>query len=293
MDGKHVVITGATAGIGQASAIALAKSGARITLVARSQKKAENTLTEIKAASGRDDHRYVIANFSSLESVRKGAEEILSWGDKIDVLQNNAGFAGSERRETVDGFEENFAVNHLAPFLLTGMLLPLILNEGSRIVNVGSHSYSFVKGMKFDDLQSKNGFKPLKVYSHSKLANNLFTIELADRLKSRGVTCNVLHPGTVNTNLGAQDTGFVASTVKFLTKYVPILFKTPEQGAATSNYLCQSDEVANVTGKYFVDCKQVQPKPWGEDMEAAKLLWKLSEEMTGFIYQKLEPSTNS
>ena len=287
MDGKHVVITGATAGIGQASAIALAKSGAKITFLARSQSKAENTLAEIKAASGRDHHRYVIADFSSLESVRKGAEEILSWGEKIDVLQNNAGYAASERRETVDGFEENFAVNHLAPFLLTGILLPLILNKGSRIVNVGSHSYSFVKGMNFDDLQSKNGYKPLKVYSYSKLANNLFTVELADRLKAHGVTCNVLHPGTVNTSLGTQDKGFVASTVKFLTKYAPFLFKTPEQGAATSNYLCQSDEVANVTGKYFVDCKQVQPKPWGEDMEAAKRLWTLSEEMTGFTYQTL------
>lgn len=287
MNGKHVVITGATAGIGQASAIALAKSGAKVTLVARSQEKAEHTLKELSDGSGRSDHRYVIANFSSLDSVRKGAEEILSWGDNIDVLQNNAGYAGSERRETVDGFEETFAVNHLAPFLLTGILLPSILNEGSRIVNVGSHSYSFVKGMKFDDLQSKKSFKPLKVYSHSKLANNLFTIELAERLKSHGVTCNVLHPGTVNTNLGTQDPGLVAYTVKFLTKYLPVLFKTPEQGAATSNYLCQSDEVSNVTGKYFVNCKQVQPKPWGEDMVSAKRLWKLSEEMTGFTYPAL------
>ena len=288
MKGKHVVITGATGGIGQASAIALAKYGARITFVARNQQKAENTLAEIKAVSGRDDHRYVLADFSSLESVRKGAEEILSWGEKIDVLQNNAGYGAPERRETVDGFEENFAVNHLAPFLLTGILLPLILNEGSRIVNVGSHSYSFVKkGMNFDDLQSKNGFAPLRVYSHSKLANNLFTIELADRLKSHGVTCNVLHPGTVSTNLGAEGSGFVATTVKILNKFAPFLLKTPEQGAATSNYLCQSDEVANVTGKYFVNCKQVQPKPWGEDMEAARRLWKLSEEMTGFIYPKL------
>lgn len=288
MNGKHVVITGATAGIGQASAIALAKSGARITLVARSQQKAENTLAVIKAASGRDDHRFVIADFSSLESVRKGAEEILSWGDKIDVLQNNAGYAAPEWRETIDGFEENFAVNHLAPFLLTGILLPLVLNEGSRIVNVGSHSYSFVKkGMNFDDLQSKNGFSPLKTYSHSKLANNLFTIALAERLKPHGVTCNVLHPGTVSTKLGTEGSGFVISATKFLNKVAPFLFKTPEQGAATSNYLCQSDEVANITGKYFVNCKQVQPKPWGEDMEAAKRLWNLSEEMVSFTYPKL------
>lgn len=287
LDGKHIVITGSTAGIGQASAIALAKAGARITLVARSQEKAEATLAQVKEASGRDDHRYVLADFSSFEAIRKGAEEILSWGDKIDVLQNNAGIGGSIRRETKDGFEENFAVNHLAPFLLTGLLLPLIKHEGARVVNVGSHSYSFVKGMKFDDLQSEKAFKPLKVYSHSKLANNLFTVELAERLKPHGVTCNVLHPGTVNTTLGTQDKGFAATIVKFLTKYAPFLFITPEKGAATSNYLSGSDEVANVTGKYFVDCKQVQPKPWAEDMEAAKRLWTLSEEMTGFTYPKL------
>ncbi len=289
LESKHVVVTGATSGIGQASAIALAGAGARVTLVARSQEKAENTLAQIEAASGRNNHRYALADFSSLESVRKGAEEILSWGDKIDVLQNNAGYAAPEWRQTVDGFEENFAVNHLAPFLLTGMLLPLALNNGSRIVNVGSHSYSFVKkGMDFDDLQSsKDSFAPLKVYSHSKLANNLFTIELAARLKSHGVTCNVLHPGTVNTNLGTEGTGFVITGVKILTRVAPFLFKTAEQGAATSNYLCQSDDVADVTGKYFVNCRQVQPKPWGEDMEAAKRLWKVSEEMTNFSYQPL------
>lgn len=284
LDGKHIVITGATAGIGKASAIALAKSGARITIVARNKQKAENTLAEIKAASGRDDHRYVLADFGSFESIRSGAEEILRWGDKIDVLQNNVGMAGSVRRETKDGFEENFAVNHLAPFLLTGLLLPLLKNEGSRIVNVGSHAYSFVDGMNFDDLQSESAFKPLRVYAHSKLANNLFTIELAERLKPHGVTCNILHPGTVKTTLGQQDKGLVASIMRFTTRYVPILFKTPDQGAATSNFLSESDEVANVTGKYFVDSKQVQPKPWAEDMEAAKRLWALSEEMTGFTY---------
>lgn len=283
LEGKHVVITGATGGIGQASAIALAKSGARITIVARNQEKAESTLAEIKAASDRDDHRFVLANFSDLASIRSGAEEILSWGDNIDILLNNVGIANSVRRETVDGFEETLAVNHLVPFLLTGLLLPL-MNEGSRIVNVGSLGHSFVKGMNFDDLQSEKTFKPLTVYAYTKLANNLFTIELADRLKSKGVTCNVLHPGSVNTSLGRQDEGLVASILKFCTKYLPMLFKTPEQGAATSIYLCESDEVANITGKYFSDCRQTAPKPWAEDTEAAKRLWALSEEMTGFTY---------
>lgn len=284
LEGKHVVITGATAGIGQASAIALAKSGARITIVARNQQKAENTLAEIKAASGRDDHRFALADFGSLASVRSAAEEILSWGDKIDVLQNNAGIAQSEYRESADGYEELFAVNHLAGFLLTGILLPLLQHKGARVVNVSATAYGIVKGMNFDDLPTNRNFERNKSYAYSKLANVLFTKELAERLKPHGATCNVLHPGAVGTTLGSGDTGWVLRIAAFLIKYFPFMFKTPEQGAATSNYLSASDEVANITGKYFVDCKQVPLKPVGEDMEAAKRLWALSEDMAGFTY---------
>lgn len=287
LEGKHIVITGATAGIGQASAIALAKAGARITIVARNKQKIEATLAELKAVSGRDDHRFALADFGSLSSVRKGAEEILSWGDKIDVLQNNAGIASSELRKTEDGYEELFAVNHLAPFLLTGMLLPLLMNKGSRIVNVSAMIYSSAKGMNFDDLPVTKNFEPLKGYAYSKLANILFTKELAERLKPHGVTCNVLHPGAVGTTLGADDKGWVLSIASFLIKYFPFMFKTAEQGAATSNYLSASDEVANVTGKYFVDCKQVPLKPVGENMEEAKRLWKVSEEMADFTYPEI------
>ena len=286
LEGKHVVITGATAGIGQASAISLAKSGARITIVARNPQKIEDTLAEISAVSGRDDHRFAVADFGSLASVRRAAEEILSWGDKIDVLQNNAGIASSVYRESSDGYEELFAVNHLAGFLLTGLLLPL-LNEGSRIINVSAMIYASVKGINFDDLPVTKNFDPLKGYAYSKLANILFTKELAERLKPHGVTCNVLHPGAVSTTLGAEDKGWVLTIASFLIKYFPILFKTPEQGAATSNYLSESNEVANITGKYFVNCKQVPLKPVGEDMEAAKRLWLLSEKMAGFNYPKL------
>ncbi|WP_299661463.1 SDR family NAD(P)-dependent oxidoreductase [uncultured Psychromonas sp.] len=286
LEGKHVVITGATAGIGQASAISLAKSGARITIVARNQQKIENTLATLKAATGRDDHRFVLADFSCLASVRRAAEEILSWDDKIDVLQNNAGIASSVYRETSDGYEELFAVNHLAGFLLTGLLLPL-LNEGARIINVSAMIYASVKGINFDDLPATKNFDPLKGYAYSKLANILFTKELAERLKPHGVTCNVLHPGAVSTTLGAEDKGRVLTIASFLIKYFPIFFKTPEQGAATSNYLSESDDIANVTGKYFVNCKQVPLKPVGEDMEAAKRLWALSEKMTGFTYPEI------
>lgn len=282
MDGKHVVITGATAGIGQASAVALAKSGARITVMGRNPERAEETLALVKEASVRDDHRVVLSDLSSLASVRRAAEEILQWNEPIDVLLNNAGVGTTVRHVTEDGFEQMFAVNHLAPFLLTGLLLPRLLNEGSRIVNVGSHSYSFVKnGINFDDLQSTGKFKSIAVYSHSKLCNNLFTIELAERLKPHGVTCNVLHPGNVNTALGTQDGGVIATIVKVV---AGLFFVSPEKGAETQNYLSESDEVANVTGKYFSNCKQVQVKPWAEDFDAARRLWAISEEMTGFTY---------
>jgi len=284
LDGKHVVITGATAGIGKASAIALAKAGARITIVARNQLKIENTLAELKVVSSRDDHRYALADFGSLASVRSAAEKILSWGDTIDVLQNNAGIASSVHRETEDGYEELFAVNHLAGFLLTGMLMPLLLNKGTRIVNVSAMIYASVQGMNFDDLPTTKSFDPLKGYAYSKLANILFTKELSERLKPHGVTCNVLHPGAVRTMLGSEDKGWVLTIASFLIKYFPFMFKTAEQGAATSNYLSASDEVRDVTGKYFVDCKEVPLKPVGLDMDAAKRLWKISEEMTDFTY---------
>lgn len=284
---KHIVITGATSGIGKASALALAKSGARITIVARNQQKAESTLAEIKEVSSRDDHRFVLADFGSLASVRSAGEEILNWGDNIDVLLNNAGIASSVYRETQDGYEELFAVNHLAPFLLTGILLPLLRKEGGRIVNVAAMAYGIVKGMNFDDLPKSQNFEPNNAYAYSKLANVLFTKELAKRLKSTGITCNTLHPGAVATTLGSKDTGWLLTIMSTLIKYLPFLFKTPEQGAKTSIYLSESDEVANLTGKYFVDCKQVKLKPVGEDMEAAKRLWTLSEEMTGFTYPEL------
>lgn len=285
---KHIVISGATSGIGRATAMALAQAGARITIIARNRQKADETLAELKMVSRRDDHRVTLADFGSLASVRSSAEEILSWGDNIDVLLNNAGIASSAFRETKDGYEELIAVNYLAPFLLTGLLLPLLLNKGSRIVNVSAMAYGVVKGMNFDDLPKTKNFEPMKGYAYSKLANVLFTKELAERLKPRGVSCNVLHPGAVRTTLGSTDSGWFLTIAAFLIKYFPFMFKTPEQGAATSIYLATADEVADITGKYFVDCKQVALKPVGEDMQAAKRLWTLSEGMTGFTYPKIQ-----
>lgn len=162
-----------------------------------------------------------------------------------------------------------------------------LLSEGSRVVNVSAMAYGVVKGMNFDDLPKTKNFEPMKGYAYSKLANVLFTKELSERLKAKGASCNVLHPGAVGTTLGSKDTGWFLSIAAFLIKYLPFMFNTAEQGAATSNHLSSSDEVANVTGKYFVDCKQKPLKPVGEDMAATKRLWAISEQMTGFTYPEI------
>ena len=199
------------------------------------------------------------------------------------MLLNNAGLMNSHRRETVDGYEETLAVNHFAPFLLTGLLLPAIKSAGSsaRIVNVASGAHKFVKGMQFDDLQSENEFKMFNVYGRSKLANMLFTRSLAKRLEADGITVNCLHPGAVSTSIGKQHGEWLATILHAILKP---FFRDPLKGAETSLYLCTSPEVANISGAYFDNCKKVDPKPWAEDDVAAERLWALSEECVGFKY---------
>ncbi len=213
VEGKHILITGATAGIGLAAAKNLAQAGARITLTARNPEKGSQALREISAGSERDDHAVVAMDFASLQSVREGVQRFLSANDRLDILLNNAGVVNTSRKLTADGFEETFAVNHLAPFLLTGLLLPVLLNPGSRIVNVASDAHTFVRGMDFDDLQAESGYRTFGVYGRSKLANMLFTIELAERLNKHSVTCNSLHPGAVSTSLGTQNGGLMSKVL--------------------------------------------------------------------------------
>jgi len=280
MKGKHIAITGPTAGIGRIAALEFARRGAKLTLFCRNPDKARQLQQEIIDAGG-DALEVIILDMADLDSVRKAAAQFLETGRPLDVLLNNAGIVNTSRRESADGFEETLAVNHFAPFLLTGLLLPVLQQApAARIVNVASHAHTFVKDMGWDDMQAEQNYKTFREYGRSKLANILFTRSLASRLEGQDITVNCLHPGAVATSLGTNN-GFMG---KVLTTLLKPFFRSPDKGAETSIYLCCSDEVDKVTGAYFVDCKQKNPRPWGQDDEAAALLWRYTEETVGFTY---------
>lgn len=281
MQGKHVAITGPTAGIGRTASLELARRGARLTLFCRSREKGLALQQEIIAAGGLKPS-IIIMDMADLGSVRRAAEEFIAREKSLDVLLNNAGVVNTSRKETVDGFEETLAVNHFAPFLLTGLLLPVLQKTpGARIVNVASDAHAFVKGMGFEDMHARKNYKTFREYGRSKLANILFTRRLANLLKGHDITVNCLHPGAVATSLGTQNGGV-------LTKVLPLLlkpfFRSPQQGAQTSIYLCSSEEVAGISGEYFINCKRSKAKPWARDDAAAERLWAYTEQTLNFTY---------
>ena len=281
MHGKHVAITGPTAGIGRTAALEIARRGADLSLFCRNPDKALALQQDIIAAGGTAP-TVIMMDMANLGSVRQAAAEFLALGRPLDVLLNNAGLVNTSRKETTDGFEETLAVNHFAPFLLTGLLLPALRQAPSaRIVNVASHAHSFVKSMGFEDMQAEHGYKTFREYGRSKLANILFTRNLAGKLQDQGITVNCLHPGAVATSLGTNNKGALSSILPALLKP---FFRSPEQGASTSIYLCCSDEVSAISGAYFVNCKQAKSKPWAQDDEAARRLWAYTEECIGFSY---------
>lgn len=281
MNGRHVLITGPTAGIGRSAALSLANQGAKLTLFCRNREKAEALSRDIVEA-GNDAPGIIMMDMAELSSVREAAQEYLDKAQPIDVLLNNAGVVVTTRQVTVDGFEETLAVNHFAPFLFTGLLLPRLLEKpGARIVNVASDAHSFVKAMGFDDMQAENGYKTFREYGRSKGANILFTRSLAQRLENEDITVNCLHPGAVATSLGSQNDGLLS---KLLPALLKPFFRSPEKGAETSLYLCSSDDVSGVSGAYFANCKQAKSKAWVRDDDAAERLWKYSEECVGFSY---------
>jgi retinol dehydrogenase-12 len=281
MKGKHVAITGPTAGIGRMASIELARQGAQLTLLCRSPQKAAELQREIVAAGGLTPS-VVIMDMADLGSVRRAGEQLAAESGPLHVLLNNAGVINTSRKETVDGFEQTLAVNHFAPFLLTGLLLPrLQATPGARIVNVSSGAHAFVKGMGFEDMHATGSYKTFREYGRSKLANILFTRRLARLLEGRDITVNCLHPGAVATSLGTQNSGFFSRN---LPKLLKPFFRSPEQGAQTSVYLCSSDEVAGITGEYFIDCKPKKPKPWARDDDAADRLWTYTEQALDFRY---------
>ena len=281
MSGRTVIITGGNSGIGKATAVALAAAGARVVITARNEARGTAAVADIAAASGSDDVELSIFDLGDLSSVRVGAADLLERCPTIDVLCNNAGLILSERSVSADGYEATFAINHLGPFLLTELLLDrLQASAPSRIVNVASMAHTYARrGMEFDDLMAEKSYKAMKVYGRTKLANILFTTELARRLAGTGVTANSLHPGTVATGYArdGDTTGVMAWGVKVYA-HLPISL-TPEQGARTSVYLCSSPEVDGVTGAYFAKCRAKTPSAHARDEAAAAQLWAVSEEL--------------
>ena len=281
MAGKTVIVTGGNSGIGKATAVALAKSGARMIITARDPGRGQAAVEEIRRASGSDQVELVVFDLGDLASVRAGAADLLARCPRIDVLVNNAGLVLTDRSETVDGYESTFAVNHLGPFLLTELLTDrLVASAPSRVVNVASTAHRSARhGLDFDDLQSLRGYKGMQVYGSSKLANILFTTELARRLSGKAVAVNAVHPGTVATGYGRD--GDTHGLLAFGLKVIKPFILTPEKGARTTVFLASSPEVAGVTGKYFVKSKARNPSAAARDEAAAHRLWTVSEELVG------------
>jgi NAD(P)-dependent dehydrogenase (short-subunit alcohol dehydrogenase family) len=272
--GKTCLVTGATNGIGRVSARELARMGARVFLVARDAQRAEETRAEITRAAPNAEVRILLADLSSQAEIRRVAAEFLATGSPLHVLLNNAGVTQLTRSETVDGIETTFAVNHLAYFLLTNLLLERIrASAPARIVNVASDAHRFGGPLDFDDLGSARSFSWMAVYGRSKLANILFTRELARRLEGTGVTVNALHPGAVRTGLGMNND---APLLKLLVALVRPFFRSPEKGAQTSIWACSAPELAKLSGRYFSDRRERTPNAHALDDTAARRLWDAS-----------------
>ena len=276
MIGKICLVTGGTNGIGKATAQALAQMGATVVIVGRDTQKAVQVTKEIQAASGNQNVDWLLADLSSQQDIRRLAAEFKSRYSQLHVLINNAGGTFMTRQLSVDGIEMTFALNHLAYFLLTNLLLDTIkASSPARIVSVSSDAHSGGK-IEFDNLQGERSYSGIGPYGTSKLANILFTTELANRLEGTGVTVNVLHPGLVSTGFGKNNPGLI---MKIMGVVIPLIARSPEKGAKTSIYLVSSPAVQNITGEYFVDCKVTQPAPQAADSAVARKLWDVSAEM--------------
>jgi retinol dehydrogenase 14 len=277
MGGTTVLITGGTSGIGNATAVAMAAMGANVAIVGRNQERGEAAVEEIKAQSHNESVELMLADLSVQAEVRRLAEEFLERYDRLDVLVNNAGLVQSKRTETPDGIETTLAINHLAPFLLTNLLLGCLEQSApSRVITVSSEAQRWGT-MDFEDMQSRRKYRGFPVYGMTKLANIMFTYELAERLDGTDVSANCLHPGSVGTNFGQNNRDAMAL---FFRTFKPFM-RSPEQGADTLIWLASSPEVDGVSGKYFSDRKEIEAKKVAYDPAARRRLWEISEELTG------------
>lgn len=277
MEGKTVVITGGTSGIGEVAAQTLATMGARIVLVARDQSRADATLARLRDSAPGVAHAVHFADLTRLAEMKRVAAQIADREPVIDVLINNAGALFGSRRLTEDGLERTFALNHLAYFVLTaGLRRRLLAAAGARVINTASAAHQRAT-LDFDDLQSAKGFAAMNAYGRSKLCNILFTRELARRLRGTAVTANCLHPGFVATRFADQSGGLI-SHLAWLAKFFAI---SPAEGARTIVYLASSPELAETTGEYFYKCAPTTPSPSAQDDRSASELWRRSAALAG------------
>lgn len=277
MRGKVCMVTGATAGIGQVTAAALAAQGAHVIVVGRNRAKAQQVVGEIRRQSGNKAVWYLLADFSDLEQVRDLAEAFIAQYSQLDVLVNNAGTYFNTRHPAPGGVEMTLQVNHLAHFLLTSLLLETLkASAPARIVNVTSRAHEY-DSMDFDDLGFERSYFGMKAYARSKLANLLFTYELARRLAGSGVTVNAVHPGGVATDIWRTNFPVIGPVIKWA---MSLFALTPEEGADTLIYLASSPEVEGVTGKYFVEREAIASSPLSYDEQVAARLWDVSKQLT-------------
>jgi len=280
MKDKICIVSGATSGIGKVTATALASQGAQIIMLCRNKDKGEQVKEEIIHKTGNTNIRFFLVDFSSQKDIRKAAEEINASVPHIDLLVNNAGAFYDKRTVTEDNLELTFAVNHIGYFLLTQLLLDKIKKAPkARIVNVASQA-QMMGSIYFDDINLEKGFMPMKAYAQSKLANIMFTFELAEKLKDTGITVNCLHPGVVNTGFSKNGTSLFTTLFNSASRF----FMTPEQGAQTSIWLATSPEVEGISGKYFARKKEIRAKKIAYDKQARKRLWELSEQVAKIKY---------
>jgi retinol dehydrogenase-14 len=272
---KTILVTGANSGIGKATAQGLAALGARVVMACRSPKRGEKARRDIVRRTGNDGVSLLVADLSTTAGVRGLARDFLAGHDRLDVLINNAAILTSRRRVTSEGFEMQFFVNHLAPFLLTNLLLDTIAASApARIINVTSTAHSSGT-IDFDDLQCERNYRGYKMYANTKLMNVVFTYELARRLEGTGVTANCVHPGIIHTNLLRN----FSSLMNIVFHAFQVFFKKPEEGADTPVYLAASPDVEGVTGKYFKYRATLGTTRESNDRDVQRRLWEASERL--------------
>jgi len=289
LTGKTVVITGANTGIGKLTALDMSRRGAKVVMLCRDMKKAETAADEIRQETKGEVMIHSL-DLASLESVREVAEQLGNSVEKIDILINNAGIMACPEMRTKEGFEMQFGTNHLGHFLLTNLIMPLIKKAapGARIVNVSSLAHTQGQ-MNWDDINfEKTPYNPIKAYGQSKLANVLFTKELARKGEGSGVHAYALHPGVIKTELGRHIKDAYGCIVQGIFRLSGPLIKTPEAGSRTSIYCAVEESIADHNGRYYSDCKEKEPASQALKPEDASRLWAISEELTGMSNIRLE-----